>query len=229
MTLFSNLIQLFFPDLCIICGNKLYTSEKFICLECLADLPKTNFYNESGNIVEQLFWGRVQIESATSFFFFRKGSKYQKILHFLKYKGLKEVGFEIGINYGFELQKNSHYASVDFIVPVPLHPKKLKQRGYNQSEWIARGISKVLHKPVESKNLVRKVYTSTQTRKTRFERWQNVEDIFKVSDPEIFKGKHILLIDDVVTTGATLEACVVAVQKAQNTKISIATLAYAEN
>lgn len=224
----NDLLELFFPSLCVTCGNRLVSQEKFICIDCLLDLPVTNFHLEPENKVAQLFWGRVQIENATAWFHFRKGSKYQQLIHFLKYKGLKELGFECGKRLGQSLADSESFANIDAIVPVPLHPKKLRKRGYNQSEWIAKGISEAMKKPVYAGNLYRKVHTSTQTKKSRLERWQNVEGIFAVKDAGAFTGKHLLLVDDVATTGATLESCAVEVLKMEHTKVSIATLAYAD-
>jgi ComF family protein len=224
---FEDFIGLFYPELCITCGRKLVTQEKYICLHCLNDLPKTKFQFDPENKVAQLFWGRVRLESASSWLFFRKGSRYQKLVHYLKYKGLKEIGETMGVLFGSEL-KESPFGMVDIIVPVPLHPQKLKQRGYNQSEWIAQGIAFSMGKPVSVSNLSREIYTSTQTRKNRFERWQNVEGIFTVTHPAEFQGKHILVVDDVITTGSTLEAAAVTLLNAGAGKVSIATLACAE-
>lgn len=224
----DDLLGLFFPDLCVTCGERLLSHEKYVCLNCWHDLPQTHFHLDLENKVAQLFWGRVQIEYATSFFAYKKGSRYQQLIHFIKYKGLKELGFETGRRFGIELNKSETFQSIDWIVPVPLHPKKLKRRGYNQSEWIARGMADSMEKPVSTDNLFRKVFTSTQTRKTRFERWQNVEGIFDVTRQEDFENKHVLLIDDVVTTGSTLEACAFQLLKIKNAKVSIATLAFAD-
>ena len=224
----NDFIELFFPSLCATCGNRLNAGEKFLCFDCWQDLPVTNFHINSENKVAQLFWGRVQIEAATSYYSYKKGSRYQKLIHFIKYKGMKELGLDIGQRFGFVLKESEGFRDIDTIIPVPLHPKKLKSRGYNQSEWIAKGISKSMEVPVSTDNLHRKVFTSTQTRKNRFERWQNVEDIFGTKDPTEFKGKHILLIDDVVTTGSTLEACAYQLIKIEDVKVSIATLAFAD-
>ena len=224
---FEDFLDLIYPKLCITCDRKLVTQERYICLHCLSDLPRTKFHLDAENKVAQLFWGRVKVEYATSWLFFRKGSRYQKLIHYLKYKGLKEVGEEMGLLFGNEL-KESPFHQIDIVVPVPLHPKKLKQRGYNQSEWIARGIATSLSKPLSADNLVREIFTPTQTRKNRFERWQNVEDIFSVKQPARFFRKHVLVIDDVVTTGSTLEAAVTAILQAGAEKVSIATLACAE-
>jgi ComF family protein len=225
---YINLLELLFPTLCVTCGNRLVTQEKFLCIDCWDDLPVTNFHFNTENKVAQLFWGRAKIENATSFFAYNKGSNYQHLIHFIKYKGLKELGFETGRRFGIELSASPEFNSIDFVVPVPLHPKKQKQRGYNQSEWIARGISKSMKKTVSVNNLQRKLHTSTQTRKNRYERWENVDNIFEVVRPGEFAGKHILLIDDVVTTGSTLESCAVQLLQIKDVKVSIATLAYAD-
>lgn len=223
----NDLFELFFPSLCVTCGKKLLSQEKYVCLDCRSDFPRTNFHRERENKVAQLFWGRVEVEQATSFLYFRKGSRYQRLVHFLKYKGLKELGPEIGNIFGQELLF-SPFDDVEVVVPVPLHPKKLQQRGYNQSEWIARGIAAAMQKPLSAANLQRVRFTPTQTRKTRFERWQNVEGIFAVENPEEFAGKHLLLVDDVVTTGSTLEAAAFTLLQAGAARVSIATLACAE-
>lgn len=225
---YLNVIEFFFPTLCVTCENRLVTQEKFLCIDCWHDLPVTNFHLNNENKVAQLFWGRVKIENATAFFAYNKGSNYQNLIHFIKYKGMKELGFETGKRFGISLLESSVFCAVDVVVPVPLHPKKQKLRGYNQSEWVARGISEAMNKPVLSNNLIRNLHTSTQTRKNRYERWENVEDIFEVTQPDEFEGKHVLLIDDVVTTGSTLESCAYQILQIENVKVSIATLAFAD-
>jgi ComF family protein len=224
----KNLAEMFYPDLCIACNDRLVSQEKFLCMHCWHDLPVTNFHLSTENKVAMLFWGRVQIENATSYFAYNKGSNYQHLIHFIKYKGLKELGFETGLRFGHVLKTTASFADADIIVPVPLHPEKEKQRGYNQSDWIARGLGTSMQKPVSVKNLVRKVHTSTQTRKNRFERWENVDNIFEIRNPDEFAGKLVLLTDDVVTTGSTLEACASALLKISDTRVSIATLAFAD-
>jgi ComF family protein len=218
---------LFYPRLCITCDRKLMTQENFICLHCLYDLPRTHFHSDPENKIAQLFWGRARVDSATSWLFFRKGSRYQKLVHYLKYRGLKEIGEEMGKLFGDELT-GTPFQESDVVIPVPLHPRKLKQRGYNQSEWIAKGIASTLNKPLMVNNLTRVVFTNTQTRKNRFERWQNVEGIFSVCLPSEIYQKNILIVDDVVTTGSTLEAAATAILQAGAAKVRIATLACAE-
>lgn len=224
----NELLELFFPELCISCGDRLVTQEKFLCIHCWADLPVTNFHQQPENKVAQLFWGRVKIEHATAYFSYKKGSNYQHLIHFIKYKGLKELGVETGRRFGNVLFGSENFNVADVVVPVPLHPKKEKKRGYNQSEWIAKGIAEAMQKPLSVNNLIRNSDTATQTKKNRFERWQNVENIFCVMYPEKLTGKHVLLIDDVVTTGSTLEACVFQLLKIENVKVSIATLGFAD-
>lgn len=224
----NDFIELFFPRICLVCGTNLLSQEELVCLQCLHELPRTNFHLEERNPVAELFYGRVRIEYATAFFAFNKGSKYQKLIHALKYKGMKEVGVLLGNHFGADLVKSSFFSDVDIVCPVPLHPKKEKKRGYNQSEFIASGIASRMGKPLSVGNLVRRIYTDSQTRKGRFERWENVDGIFELSDAEEFEGKHILLVDDVVTTGSTLEACATAILAAtKNTRVSIATLGFA--
>lgn len=225
--LFNDLLELFYPPLCVACGRRLVTQERYLCLHCMEDLPRTRFHADPANKVAQLFWGRVPVEHATAWLFFRKGSRYQRLVHYLKYKGLKEIGDEMGRLFGSEL-KGSPFEEVEVVVPLPLHRKRERQRGYNQSEWIARGIADSLGIPLSVGNLVRSRITSTQTRKNRFERWQNVEGIFTVLRPQEYTGRHVLVVDDVVTTGATLEAAVVALRDAGSSRVSLATLACAE-
>jgi ComF family protein len=222
----KDFLNLFFPDLCIVCNNHLLNQEALICTSCLYHLPKTNFHHDIDNPVSQLFWGRTKLEYATALFYFNKGSKYQSMMHQFKYHGKKEIGFVLGKYFGTQI-KESVFKQVDVVIPVPLHKSKLRKRGYNQSEWLAWGISESLNKPMDIKSLVRTVATDTQTRKSRFDRWKNVERIFNITDHKVLEGKHVLIVDDVVTTGSTLEACINAVLEVNNTKVSIATLAVA--
>ncbi len=224
----SDMADLFYPPLCITCGERLVSQERYICMNCWLDLPAGRFHHDPENQVARLFWGRVLIEHATAWFYYRKGSRYQKLIHFIKYKGLKELGQEAGGRLGDLLATTEGFASVDLVVPVPLHPEKIRERGYNQSEWIARGLAEAMDLPLNVNNLQRQKYTSTQTRKNRFERWQNVDGIFRVENPLEFENRHILLVDDVVTTGSTLEACACELLKTEGTRVSISTLAFAD-
>jgi len=222
----KDFCNLFFPDLCVVCNSHLVNQENLICTKCLYNLPKTKFHIDPENPVAKLFWGRTKVEYATAFFYFNKGSKYQGMMHKFKYHNCKEIGFVLGKYLGTSI-KDSCFSKIDVIIPVPLHKSKFRKRGYNQSEWIGMGMSESLQKPIDSNTLIRKVATETQTRKSRFERWKNVDNIFEISDQERLKGKHILLVDDVVTTGSTLEACANAILEVEGAKVSIATLAVA--
>ena len=223
-----DFIRLLYPKTCIACKKDLNHSESFLCLHCEYDLPKTNFHKEQDNIVEQTFWGRAQVERAASYFYYRKGSKYQELIHELKYKGKKHIGQYLGQKFARDLL-DSDFRDVDIIVPVPLHPKKKRKRGYNQSEWIAHGIGDVLDKPVLTKNLYRKTNTSSQTKKSRFDRWENVKHVFGTKSIKRFSNQHVLLVDDVITTGATLEACINEILNCPNAKVSLISLGYSSN
>ena len=222
----DDFVGLFYPNLCLGCGEALYKNEKYICTKCLYSLPKTNFHKSRKNMVSELFWGKVPIQFATSYSYFHKKGVLQNIILNLKYKGEKEVGMELGKHLGREL-KTSDFASIDTIIPVPLHKKRLKKRGYNQSEWIAKGISEIMGKPIDNKSVIRTINTETQTKKTKAQRWENVKDIFQVKNKNEIINKHVLLIDDIITTGSTLEACASVILKEKNTSVSIATLGVA--
>ena len=227
MTLFDDLISLFYPRLCAGCNTPLVIGEDILCLNCQADLPRTNYHFYPENPVFQLFIGRANITLASSFCQFDKGGRLQYLLHQLKYKGNYEIGFKMGILFGYDLIQNSLYQDIDAIIPVPLHPRKEKKRGYNQSAEIGKGLAQSMNRPVITGNLVREIHTTSQTRKGRFERWENVSGIFNVKNDASLSGKHLLLVDDVVTTGATLEACCEPLLKIPGVKVSIATLACA--
>jgi ComF family protein len=225
--IFYDLFSLIFPQVCPACGNTLYIQENSICTKCLYELPKTNFHFNKDNEVARLFWGRIKLEAATSYYFYYKGSKFQNIIHQFKYKGQKHIGFNLGRLFGADL-KNTPFSEIEIIHPVPLHYKKLKRRGYNQSEYIARGISESLNKPVITDAVYRATDVETQTIKSRYERWENIKDVFKIKKVNKLENKHILLVDDVLTTGSTLEACAGEILKLDSTKVSIATLVFAK-
>ena len=223
---FKCFIDLIYPQLCDVCNASLVGGEKVVCSRCRIDFPLTRNWNERGNSVEKTFWGRVPITAAASYFFFARGSKYRVLLHKLKYSGRDDIGIKLGQWFGNELVTCSIFSDVDYIIPVPLHPKKQKSRGYNQSEKISIGLAAAMHKPVDTKTVVRAEFTNTQTQKNRMERWHNVSTVFAVNNPETLNNKHILLVDDVLTTGATLEACCNAILSAADCKISIAVLSF---
>jgi ComF family protein len=226
--LFLDFIHLIYPNNCLLCGKSLVKTESHLCLYCQFSLPKTNYHLQQNNPVEKRFWGKVTIEHATSLFYFQKGSSVQQLLHELKYRGNKEIGEMLGSHLGLELLQSTFYKDIDVIVPVPLHKNRYRKRGYNQSECIANGISSVLKKPVDTTTLIRTVETATQTKKGVFERWENMNGIFALADNQTFNNKHILLVDDVLTTGSTLEACARTIVDGQNkARVSVVTLAVA--
>jgi ComF family protein len=226
-TLFADFFSLFYPRLCQACHRALISREECICSFCLFDLPLTNLYKERENPLSKIFWGRVDMETATALFYFQKGGKIQTLVHQFKYKGKTEIGEYFGMMLGSQLLGHPVWEPIDVIVPVPLHQKKQNLRGYNQSEVFGEGISKSFRRPLVTGNLVRITKTDTQTRKTRFRRWENVESVFHVNNPEFFKGKNILLVDDVVTTGSTLEACTQKLKEIKGVKVWVATIAMA--
>jgi len=225
---FKDLLNLLYPRACAACFDFLIKGEKMLCTKCLNNLPRTNFHDDSLNSVNQLFFGKVKLESATAFYYFYKGSHFQEMMHAFKYKGQKEIGYELGKMYGIELYNSEKFKNVNVIIPVPLHPSRIKKRGYNQSEWIAKGIAESMNVPVDTTSLIRSVATQTQTKKNITQRWENVKSIFQLTDKENLKGKHVLLIDDVITTGSTLEACAHAILSVPSTKVSVASLAVAK-
>lgn len=228
-TWFLSFFQLFFPRQCATCSKILQEGEEVLCLKCNMDMPRTNYHCVKDNPVERMFWGRFPLERATSYFFYRKGSDFRHILHQLKYGGRKDYGETMGRFMAAELMLTDFFREVDVIVPVPLHPRKQQKRGYNQSECIARGISAVTGIGIDTSTVVRTKHTETQTRKFTYERWENVEGIFLLRQPGHFTGKHILIIDDVLTTGATITACADAFQGVEGVRISILTLAMADS
>ena len=228
-TWFHSFWSLFFPRCCVVCGSPLSRGEECLCTCCNINLPRTGFHLRKDNPVECLFWGRIPgLKRASSFLFYRKGSDFRRILHLLKYGGYKELGEVMGRYMSAELSSGEFFDGVDMIIPVPLHRKKQKLRGYNQSEWIARGIASVTGIPLCAECMIREKNTETQTRKSTFERWENVEGIFKLCDTVHFEGKHVLLVDDVLTTGATTVACASAFARVSGIRISVLTLAVAE-
>lgn len=226
LRILTDFIRLFYPNICMVCHNNLAEGESIICTSCLYHIPRTKYWFDSENAVAKIFWGRALVQNACSFFFFAKGSRYRKLLHHLKYNGKKEVGFILGKEFGNELKRVESFQNIDFIVPVPLHPKRLKQRGYNQAEEIAKGLYESMGVQISTNNLIRPEYTETQTRKNRTQRVENVSKAFRLENPKEFEGKHILIVDDIVTTGATLEECANTLLQAENSKVSIVTLAY---
>jgi ComF family protein len=224
----ADLFGLFYPNICLACSQKLLKSEIAICFRCQAGLPQTEHWLYADNKLVNRFRGRVELQSAAALFHFRKDGPVQHLLHQLKYRNQKEIGELIGKMFGAKLkEENSIIKNIDLIVPVPLHWKKLKLRGYNQCDPFAQGLSESMNIPWSSTALERTHENISQTKKKRFDRFGNVAEIFSVVDAEQLKDKHILLVDDVVTTGATAEACLQTILKISGTKASFASIAAA--
>ncbi len=217
--------HLFFPHSCLGCGDDIISQEQFLCIKC-SQLPFTNFELHDNNQIEKIFWGRVQIHNATSLLHFTKDSVLQNLMHQFKYKGKKEIGFYFGKMMGSAISTSNRFKNIDALVALPLFSSKEKRRGYNQSTILCEGISEILKVPVLKNAIIRTTATETQTHKNRIERWQNIDGKFEIKDMASLQNQHILLVDDVTTTGATLEACASELLKAENIKVSIATLAY---
>ena len=223
---FGDFVSLLYPDICLACGHSMVKGEEVICIRCMMHLPKTNFHLDPINPIIKHFWGKVPVHAATAYYYFHKGEKVQHLIHALKYQGKPEVGHKIGRMLGAELKASELYKDVETIIPVPLHTDKLRKRGYNQSEQLAIGMAEA-YKTSSVNLLHRTKHTETQTRKHRFERYENVNKVFEVNDPPALYNKHILLVDDVITTGSTLVACAEELLKVSGTKVSIAAMAYA--
>ncbi|WP_276498406.1 ComF family protein [Pontibacter litorisediminis] len=228
--MFEDLLSLLFPESCYACGGSLARGETYICTPCSVRLPYTDFHVHGAtelNPLQRRFWGKVPVRFAFSYLYFMPKGRVQRLLHQLKYKGAKELGEHLGQRYGSLLSDCQYSSQFDVIVPVPLHKYKLRRRGYNQAESFAQGLSQSMGVPISVWVMIRTIHTSTQTRKSRLDRWHNVGQVFEVARPEQVQGKHVLLVDDVLTTGATLEACTRALLAAGAAEVSVATIAAA--
>lgn len=223
----DGFLTLAYPHLCPGCGKSLTGSENILCRCCTNNLPRTGFEWSNENPAFQSFWGRVPVEMAASVFYYRKGELLPRLIHQLKYKNRKDVGLFLGRLTGRLIKASPLFPAPEVVVPVPLHPRKLRIRGYNQCELLANGIAEETGLPVNTGALVRDIHNPSQTRKGRFERWENVSGIFRVTNPVALENKHILLVDDVITTGATLEACCLPIVKIPGSSVSIITVGYA--
>jgi len=224
----KNLLNLFFPKICYACSDLLNDNELHICTSCRHQLPVTNFHFDEDKTVEKVFYGRVKIEKATALLKFQKKGRVQHLLHNLKYKGHETIGQFLGAWLGQELSDTKDYGTIDVVIPVPLHKNKLRKRGYNQVSKFGEEIANALETDFEENVLVKKTATATQVFKKRFARWHDSDENFSLQNADLISGKHILLVDDIITTGATIEACSNILQKAKNVKISIAAMAIAE-
>jgi len=223
-----NLLNLFFPKVCYACTSMLADNEKHICTVCRHNLPLTNFHFEADDTLKKMLYGRLKLEQATALLKFQKKGIVQHLLHNLKYRGHETIGEMLGQWLGNELKTLEEYKSVDLIIPVPVHKRKLRKRGYNQVAKFGVEIAKALNVPYIDHVLVKTSATKTQVFKKRIARWNNFEEVFSVKNLDEIDGKHILLVDDIITTGATIEACANVLLKAKNIKISIATMAIAD-
>ena len=226
--IFTAFANLFFPEFCYACGSDLVSREQLLCLRCLHQLPFTRFEKIKGNPIEKIFWGRIPIEFAASLLYFTKGSIVERLVHQLKYRSKKEVGIYCGRLMGQALKKSGDREKIDFIIPLPLFKKKEHQRGYNQAKLICDGLSDTLDIPVSTEIVERIESTETQTHKNRVERWLNMKGRFQVKAQEVIQNKHLILVDDVITTGATLESCAQELLNA-GARVSIYTLGYSSS
>jgi len=223
----QDVLNLFFPQSCACCGKKLCKSETILCVFCEYNLPQTNAHLFHDSPLAMLFWGRIRVSNVAALYIFQKGGRVQRLIHQFKYQGKKEIGEKAGRLFGQFLAQSETIRTADLIVPVPLHPKKKKKRGYNQSDYFAKGLSESLGIPWSDNVVQRLINSSSQTRrKSRYERWENVRDIFNVGNPELIRQKHVLLVDDVITTGSTMEACASALFSAGSAQISAVGMAH---
>ena len=226
-TILLDTAHLFYPHICTGCGSDVLAEDNLLCAKCFVDLPVTNYAAYKNNPIEKIFWGRIPLAAAHGEFYFAKGSLIQHLVHQLKYKGNREIGFYLGELMARSLIDSKRFNNIDGLIPLPLFPDKERKRGYNQAAIICNGMSEVMKVPVFNNILIRQRFTETQTKKHRAERWENVDGSFALKNEQVLKGKHLLLVDDVVTTGATFEASGNTLLKIEGVQLSIAALAVA--
>ena len=230
ISFWHRLLDLISPRLCVVCGHRLSVTEECICTSCNFHLPRTDFHrNAYENELAKLFWGQIPVERATAVFYYEAHAETANILYELKYKGHREIGEIIGRMFANEIKGSGFFDGIDGMIPIPLAKKRQHQRGYNQSEEIARGISEITGLPIIKKAVRRTIFEGSQTNKGRWARHENVEHVFELTDAQAVSNKHLLLIDDVVTTGATIIACAKALCQAGNVRISILSLGFAKS
>ncbi len=229
MSIPSNLdalLRLFFPHVCPSCGEAMSEGSSVVCTACRWEMPLTHYCRELDNPVAEKFWGHLPVANASSFIFFTEGSRFRRLIHAFKYRGGWRLALDLGRWYGAQLAEGGLYADVDVVVAIPLHWRRRLRRGYNQSEYLAEGIARSLGKPLDRRSVRRRVNNPSQTHTEAADRWENVSGVFSVRRAEALAGKHILLVDDVLTTGATIISCGEAILAAvPGARLSVATLA----
>ncbi|MFD0863415.1 ComF family protein [Sungkyunkwania multivorans] len=225
INILNNILSVFFPEVCLACKHALISNEKHICTTCRHELPQTEYHAIKNNSTAKVLYGRVRVENATSLFFFQKDSRVQQLMHLLKYKGHEEISFLLGKWLGAQLKEVPYFDEIDIVIPVPLHPRRQRKRGYNQVTGFGKELSSMLNSTFDDSILYRTRFTKKMVFKKRLDRWQSLENSFQLTDESSLVGKHILLVDDVITTGATLESCANALLKVPGVKISVATMA----
>ncbi|HQV00816.1 MAG: ComF family protein [Bacteroidia bacterium] len=227
--MWADFVNLIFPDRCRACQNNLNPKDNMICMRCRLTLPRTNYHLDVNNPVSKHFWGKTHLSYATAFLFFQKGDRVQHLIHQLKYKGDKEIGVVIGSLFGNALNATDTFSKATILIPVPLHSSRKHARGYNQSEMLAKGLAQKMNIPVNTKLLVRSQKTETQTNKRRYNRYENMRDVFEVISPHLYTNQHFLLVDDVITTGSTLVACADKLLTIEGASVSVAAMAFAQH
>lgn len=223
-----DIVDFFFPRTCRVCGKVLLHNEEYLCMQCMLDMPRTDFAMQPDNAMAQLFYGKIAVERAVAYFYFSKGSDYRRLIHRIKYHGEKECGLYLGKMMVRELVATSIFEGIDYIVPVPLHRNKERKRGYNQSEWIAQGIADETGIPLCTDALVCRTHRESQTRKGVYDRYLATREAFELRPNSELQGSHVLIVDDVVTTGATLLSCGETLLKGGVNKVSMAVLSAAK-
>lgn len=221
------ILPAFYPDLCMLCERESRLPENEFCLACFIDIPFTDHFENGENALLRHFWGRVSVEMGAALFDFRKEHSVRKLIHRFKYQKEKNIGLRLGMIAGRKYLESPLFREIDVIVPVPSSAFKMWKRGFNQAEVFALGIQKATHIPLDTQNLVKTTHTKTQTKKSRVDRLNNVLGSFRLENEDLFTGKRILLVDDVLTTGATIQACIDAFQSCKNVKISVITIGLA--
>ena len=224
---FNGAMHIFYPRLCVACGKNMPPSNVCFCFGCRGQLAPTDMHHRKENEFTERFWGILPIQTGSAMYFFHRRSPIQRALHQLKYENKPHIGQQLGREWGRKLLSSSLYGDIDAIVPIPLHPDRERQRGYNQSALFAQGLSEILDVPVADRALRRRQAGASQTRKKRLERFENVSDRFEVNQVHALKGKHILLVDDVLTTGATIGSCGELILALPDTRLSLTTIAIA--